>query len=213
MIKNESIRWCLLAALILALILVPFALFGERLELWTAAFLDSAREHRTTVALVLGGLLAADFILPTPSSLVSTACGLLLGFIPGTLVSLTGMTVSCALGYALGRFGRTAVRRRLLSEHDLDRLDRLYRRTGDWLIVVTRAVPVLAEAAVLFAGMGRMPLKRFFILSILSNTGISLVYSLTGSLTSGAVSFFASFAGAILLPLAAMLIMRRKESA
>ncbi len=123
------------------------------------------------------------------------------------------MTISCALGYLLGRFGRTAVRQRLLSDHDLTRLESLYRRTGDWLIVVTRAVPVLAEASVIFAGMGRMPLKRFFGLSLLSNAGISLVYALTGSLTSGAVSFFAAFAGAILLPLAAMLIMHHRNPA
>ena len=213
MIKNETARWCLLAALILALILIPFALFGAQIEEWTACFLETARAHRLTAALVLGGLLAGDFILPTPSSLISTACGLLLGIGFGTLTSLTGMTASCILAYLLGRFGRTALRNRLLSEHDLTRLERLYQRAGDWVVVITRPVPVLAEAAVLTAGMGRMPFARFILLSTLSNLGISLAYALVGALSAGADSFLWSFAGAILLPLAAMLLINRRTKA
>ncbi|MDD4736693.1 MAG: VTT domain-containing protein, partial [Kiritimatiellae bacterium] len=199
----------LLATLILALILIPFVLFGTWIEEWTVRFIETAREHRLLSAAVLGGLLAGDVVLPTPSSLISTACGLLLGGPLGTLTSLLGMSISCTLGYALGRFGRTALRNRMLSETDLVRLEHLYQRTGDWLVVITRPVPVLAEAAVIVAGMGRMPFARFLLLSTLSNLGISLVYALVGAFSADSGAFFWSFAGAILLPLAALLLMKR----
>ena len=210
MIQNETARWCLLATLILALILIPFALFGGPIEGWITRFLETAREHRLLSVVVLGGLLAGDVVLPTPSSLISTACGLLLGVTLGTLTSLLGMSISCALGYALGRFGRATLRDHLLSASDLERLERLYQRTGDWLVVVTRPVPVLAEAAVIVAGMGRMSFARFLFLTTLSNLGISLVYALVGAFSANAGVFFWSFAGAILLPLAALLLMKRR---
>ena len=56
-------------------------LFGEFIENWTRNFLDAASGHSILVAVVLSALLGSDILLPIPSSVVSTAAGLLLGFI------------------------------------------------------------------------------------------------------------------------------------
>lgn len=201
-------RWLLLCTIILAAILVPFFLFGEKIESWTDAFLQSASDRAAWIAAFVGFLLASDILLPVPSSLVSTAAGLFLGFLSGTLTSWAGMTISCLVGLWLGRkFGRPLAVR-LVGEKELQRLEELGRRFGDWVMVISRPVPVLAEASVLFAGIGRMPTHRFVLLTTLSNLGISAVYAAVGAFSATINSFLLAFAGAILLPLLTMVAVR-----
>jgi uncharacterized membrane protein YdjX (TVP38/TMEM64 family) len=89
-------RWTVVFLLTVAFILISFALFGNQIEQWTRAFVDSNAGWWTTAA-VFAGLLALDIFLPVPSSLVSTAAGALLGFWGGVVISWTGMSAACAL--------------------------------------------------------------------------------------------------------------------
>lgn len=208
---SVSLRWAALVVLVLALILVPFAIWGEQIEVWTHTFIESAGDNAGWVMLVLGGLLAFDILLPVPSSLVSAACGLLLGFVPGALTSFVGMLLSCVLGFGLGaRLGRPFATK-LVGAAELARLERLSQRFGDWTVIVTRPVPVLAEAAVLFAGMGRMSWPRFILLAGLANLGVSLVYAAVGAFSATLDSFLWAFAGAVILPGLGMLIFQQRE--
>lgn len=200
--------YCLLGIAILTLILVPFMLWGTAIERGVDDFVKSAGRRPLLVAAVLGGLLASDILLPIPSSLVSTSTGVLLGFMWGTLVSFAGMTVSCVAGYWLGARGGRPLGRRLVGDGDLRRLETFSRRFGDFMIVVARSVPVLAEASVIFAGMGRMPFRRFFIMTMLADLGISAVYAAVGAFASAAESFLLAFAGALVLPLLALVATR-----
>ncbi|MCP4451931.1 MAG: VTT domain-containing protein, partial [Planctomycetes bacterium] len=145
---------------------------------------------------------------PIPSSIVSTACGLLLGATMGTAVSLLGMTISCLLGYWLGRGCGRTLAVRLVSLNDLDRFQSVHARFEDWAVVISRPIPVLAEVSVLFAGLSCMPAPRFFLLSALANMGVSLGYALVGAYASSANAFFVAFAGALLLPGLFMLVAR-----
>ena len=207
----KVLRWLFLVILVLALILVPFLLFGAQIETWTRAFIEKAEARPLLSALVLGGFLAGDVVLPVPSSILSTGCGVLLGIAAGTLVSFIGMTISCVFGFALGRLARPLAGR-LLGANEAARLARIRGRFGDWMIVITRPVPVLAEAAVLFAGMGRMRARRFMLLTTLANLGISLVYATIGALSATVNSFLLAFIGAIVLPGILMMITRQRTS-
>jgi uncharacterized membrane protein YdjX (TVP38/TMEM64 family)/ubiquinone/menaquinone biosynthesis C-methylase UbiE len=210
---TDAARWILLTVLVFMAILLPFILFESQIEAWTRQFIDSAAQQPGLVALVLGGLLASDIVLPIPSSLTSTATGLLLGFGRGLLVSLVGMTISCIIGYWVGqRFGRP-VASRIVGKDGIERLEELSQRVGNWAIVIARPVPMLAEASVLFAGMSRMPLYQYLMLSTLSNLGISAVYAAVGALSATVNSFLMAFAGSILVPLIAMLLVRTKPRA
>jgi len=211
-LSQSTYRWVLLSTGVLAIILVPFFLFGEQIETWTESFLESASNQSTWVALVLGSLLATDILVPVPSSLTSTAAGFFLGLAGGTATSLAGMTVSCVVGYWLGaRFGRP-VANRLVGEQELARLEKLSQRFGDWVIVVTRAVPVLAEASALFAGISGMPMHQFLLLSTLSNLGISAVYAAVGAFSATVNSFLFAFGGSILVPLLAMILTKGRQN-
>ncbi len=72
-------RWTLISLLILALILVPFLLFEDYFNALAAQF-ASGEGSTWYAAVALGGLLASDVVLPIPSSIVSAAAGVLLGF-------------------------------------------------------------------------------------------------------------------------------------
>lgn len=204
---KRYLRLTLLLLIVFALIIVPFLFFGEVIDAWVASYLEDASRNKGFAAVLLGGLLALDIILPTPSSIVSTACGLLFGFMGGTLVSLAGMTISCVLGYFLGRWARP-VAGRMLGPKELEWLDGMNARWGRWVIVIARPVPVLAEASMLFAGMGRMNALTLFGLSFLANLGISAVYAAVGATAATVNSFILALVGAMTIPLAAIGLSR-----
>jgi membrane protein DedA with SNARE-associated domain len=89
-------------------------------------------------------------------------------------------------------------------------LHRLGERYGSWAVVVTRPVPVLAEAAVVFAGFGRMSWPRFSLMTLAANLGISAMYAGIGAFAVTAHSFLAAFGGAIALPGLLMLVVRSR---
>ena len=188
-----------LAALFVA-ILVPFLLWEDPFNAWADTLLkkDAASTGRVFAAITL--LLAADIVLPIPSSIVSTSAGYLLGFALGLAAGWTGMMLACIGGYALGRYAGHGLLRRLLSEEEIGLTKRDFERRGDWLIVVSRPVPMLAEASVIIAGALARPPARFLLISALSNLGIAAVYAAAGAFSAGLDSFFMAFAAAIIVP-------------
>ena len=200
--------WSAFAGLLLALVLIPFFLFGGTLEQLTHRFLE-ARPPEWQVAMLLGGLLAGDVALPVPSSLVGTAAGSLLGFGLGAATSWAGMMVGCGLGYLLGARAGAPALRRMAGEAELTRVAHASERHGPWFLLVFRAVPVLAEVSVVFAGTSRMAPRAFFTVCALANLGVSLTYSAVGAFAAGAGSFLLFFAGMVLVPGLALALVRR----
>jgi uncharacterized membrane protein YdjX (TVP38/TMEM64 family) len=200
--------WLAFAGLLLALVLVPFFLFGGAIEELAHRFLE-ARPPVWQVALLLGGLLAGDVALPVPSSLVGTAAGSLLGFGLGTATAWAGMMVGCGLGYLLGARAGAPTLRRMAGEAELARVAQAAERHGPWFLLVFRAVPVLAEVSVVFSGTSRMSPRVFFTVCALANLGVSLTYSAVGAFAAGAGSFLLFFAGMVLVPGLALALVRR----
>jgi uncharacterized membrane protein YdjX (TVP38/TMEM64 family) len=211
MFSTTAARWMMIGTGITMFVLIPFMLWGAQIEAWTEDFLESASGHSTLIAVVLGSLLASDIVTPVPNSLITTAAGLFLGFVRGTLTSTIGMAVSCIVGYWLGmKFGRPLANR-LVGEPELKRLEKLTDRFGYWAIAMSRAVPVLGEAAVLFAGMSRMPMRRFLLVSTLSCLGLSAVYGAAGAFSAKLDSFVLAFCASILVSAIGMFIVSRLE--
>jgi uncharacterized membrane protein YdjX (TVP38/TMEM64 family) len=197
-------RLPLAGLLLFTAIIVPFTIWEDAILAWTDRFTHTPG-NAGAVAATLAALLAADIVLPVPSSLVSTAAGALLGFLPGTLTSWIGMTLGSLAGYALGKTSSP----RWLGAADRERLEHARTKWGDWIIIVFRPVPVLAEASCVFAGASAMPLRRFALLASLANLGISLAYSATGAFAASRESFLLAFAGAVTIPAIAMFLLRR----
>ncbi len=196
---GASLRWLLLGLALLALVLVPFAIWEEPVTAAVEEFVASGRSRLTT-ALGLGLLLCADVFLPVPSSLLASASGLLLGFADGALVNWLGMQAGALLGYAVGRSAGRAGARRLLGDTELERAASCHRAWGGVSLIASRAVPVLAESSVVLAGLVRMPLPRFGWLTAASNAAVALVYAGVGAYAFQARAFLLAFGASILLP-------------
>lgn len=173
-------RAAILFLLVSSAVLITFAAWGDAIDAWTRATVEKAGGDRVLVAAVLFLVLASDILLPVPSSLASTSCGLFLGLWTGFAVSFAAMSASAAAGYALGRFcsDRAA---RLVGASDMAALRSFQRRFGPWLLLAMRPVPVLAEASAVFAGIGRMPVKSAALQLALGNAVVSMLYAAVGA--------------------------------
>jgi uncharacterized membrane protein YdjX (TVP38/TMEM64 family) len=196
-------RWGILVGLMFALVIVPFVLFESQFER-LAAWLAEGHASGSASAATIGALLALDVFLPVPSSIVSTAAGVLLGFWRGVAVIWIGMTVGCAVGYALGARAAGAARR-LVGAEGLERAAAVMDRYGRWALVVCRPIPVLAESSIVFAGLVRTPLGPFTWLTALANLGIAFAYAAVGAFSMQVQSFLLTFIAALALPGLAML--------
>jgi membrane protein DedA with SNARE-associated domain len=84
-------------------------------------------------------------------------------------------------------------------------------RHGNWVVLVSRGVPVLAEASTLLAGATRVSPWRFALVTTLGNIGLSAAYALIGVLNlSGAAAILAPFAFGIVVPGLAILALSRR---
>jgi len=201
-------RWAILWVVLIGMVLLPFLLFEQQFNAF-AEFVTRSDTSRWLVAGAIFSLLALDVFLPVPSSIVSTAAGVLLGFTIGTAVVWGGMMTGCLLGYAVGSRGSPAARR-LVGEDGIARAEGLVKRYGDLTIVLCRPVPVLAEASVVFAGLVHAHYGRFVRLTAASNLGIAAGYAAVGAYSRrlDSYSFLIAFAGALLLPGVFILLSR-----
>lgn len=181
-------------AAVIALIAVPFVLFGTAVEEWTgeATGLDTPR---TVVAVLIFGLLAADVVAPIPASLVCSAAGVALGGVVGTLVAAAGMSCGCLIGFGLARRGQAVV-----TGPEFRTLEAAVRRYGLLALVVCRPVPVLAEATVLVAGAMGVPFWRAVGVSTAANLGVAAAYAVPGAVADGPGWVLVVFAASCAVP-------------
>jgi membrane protein DedA with SNARE-associated domain len=168
-----------LIVFVLLVPILPFLVFGEPFEAWPALWQD-APPSRSVLAALTVGLLALDILLPVPSSVVNTLAGAQLGAPLGTAVCWLGMSLGAVLGFILARYGGRPLAERFCKAEQLRQMERLSFRYGPGILVLFRAVPVLAEASVLLVGLNRLTWRRFLPPVMLSNLGIALAYAWFG---------------------------------
>lgn len=145
------------------LVAAPFLIWGEYFDdrLSQDRLLSWFGRFRGTAWLAGIALLVSDLILPIPNTMVMAALGVLYGPFVGGLFSTLGNCLSGLLGYAAcRRFGRPLARR-LLSDEELAEAERLFARSGGWIVAGSRWLPILPEAIACMAGLARMPVRRF----------------------------------------------------
>ena len=197
---SALVKWTGAGLVLLGLILVPFLLLeAQTLEI-ARALLGSDGQAGALLALAIVALFTGDVFLPVPSSLVSVAAVALFGWAGGLLIWI-GMTIGCGLGYWLGRRAARPLAQRFIGPDEVARAQRIATDLGPATLVLTRAVPVLAEASTIAAGLAAMPFGQFVLATGLANAGIALVYSAWGAAASGSAGSFAIlFAAALAVP-------------
>lgn len=199
-------RWAVLWLAVIALVLIPFFLFEEQFNAF-AAEIAGGRVSPLAATAAIAALLTFDVLLPVPSSIVSTAAGVLLGFTLGTAIVWGGMMAGCLVAYALGARG-SGVAGRFVGAESLERARALAARHGEWAIVICRPIPVLAEATIVAAGLVRAPLRRVLMLAGAANLGIAAGYAAVGAFAMRVDSFVIAFAGALLIPAVALAVAK-----
>lgn len=139
------------------------------------------------------GLMVIDAVLPAASELVMLYAGALAagaftgqhvvlfgwridshfwGFVAMSLAGVAGNTFGSVIGWAIGFYGgRPLVERRgrwlHLGPENLDRAERWFARWGDWAVFLGRVTPVIRSFVSIPAGVAKMPLGRFTVLTTL----------------------------------------------
>jgi uncharacterized membrane protein YdjX (TVP38/TMEM64 family) len=179
-ITNRTVRLLLaLAAGAIAVPVIPWILWGARLDHAVADWLDPLPPPAVLAAAEIG-VLAADIILPVPSSLVATLGGASLGVAVGTLCGSVGLTIGSLAGWLLGRIaGRRSFE--ALDAHERAAVAARRRTLGPLLVVVSRPMPIRAEAGALKAGAAGMTWPTFLAAAAPANGVIALAWSLAGA--------------------------------
>ncbi len=197
-LMHTVVRWSLFVIILLGLILVPFALFEGSLGDFFSGLKEGAEERPWLFGLWVGLLLASDVFLPVPSSIANTALGSVCGFWWGGIFAFVGLTLGCYMAYAVGAFAGQGAIRALLGEQEKARMELLYSKLGFFFLVTCRPIPVLAEASVLVAGLGRANLKLFSLAILPSNAAIAFGYAYAGSKATDSHGFLWIFLSVVL---------------
>lgn len=199
----------LLITIVLILPLLVIALSGEmflpQVERW--------RDNPPTPALLatlIAAILASDVFLPVPSGPVSTLAGSALGAWPGALTSCLGMTMGAAIAFGLARRWGRPLAQRWTSAERLADLEAACREHGLWMLVVTRPLPILAEACALLTGALQMSWTRFLPAVVASNLVISAAYAHLGEQATQQGWLPLALCMAVAAPLAIAVVWRRR---
>lgn len=205
---KPAFRAALFLAVLFAIPIVPFLWLGESFE---AGLLKSLSEpsSRGVVASWVIGLLAADMFLPVPSSAVITYAGGTLGLFTGTMTAWVGLSLGAAGGFGLARLFGESIARRFSESEDVERMSRFTQRHGATALVLTRALPILAEACVLMLGAGRLSWRQFLLPMLASNLLLSLTYAACGAFFKGSNAFPVAIVASGAVPLIAAILIRR----
>lgn len=199
----------ILASVAVAVPLVPFLAFGTRLDHLVARWLDPLPTPPVLAAIEVG-VLAADLLLPVPSSMVATLGGAHLGVGIGTACGWLGMTAGAMLGWWLGHTAAAASLARLTTE-ERETVSRQRRRYGSLAVVLTRPLPLLAEAAAIMAGAAGMGWREFLLAAGSGNLAIALVWSFAGAVGRHADSLQWVLVASLAVPVAITWVVMRRN--
>lgn len=120
-------------------------------------------------------MLAENLFPPIPSEAILPLTGFLVGrgdlaFLPALAVATSGSLLGAFALYALGRWGGRGLILRhgkllRVTEAELDRADEWFVRYGDWVVLFGRMVPFVRSVVSIPAGLSRMPVLRFAVLT------------------------------------------------
>ncbi len=203
-------RATVLLVLILSIPIVPFLLLGESFEQQIESFLQESSQASVSFHFFLiVGVLAIDLFLPIPSSAVSTYGGGVLGTGLATLASWIGMTVGAVVGFWLARTLGKPFTSRFVGEQDRQRMEGFARRFGPLALVLTRALPILAEACVLLMGTTQLSWRRFLVPVVVCNLLVSFSYAACGEFFQGKDALPVAVVASGTIPLLLALSIRR----
>lgn len=128
---------------------------------------------------IVGAMVAENVFPPIPSEIVLPLAGYevergTLNFVATVLAATVGSLLGAYVLYAIGRFGGRPVVLRWgkvlrVGATDLERSERWFDRWGDWVVLGGRVVPLARSLVSIPAGLTRMGLGRFTVLTVVGS--------------------------------------------
>lgn len=177
-------RLFLIFLILAALVLIPFAIMGERIE--DAMSMENtvkALQARGQWAWAVGiGLLLADLFLPVLGTVVMSALGLTYGWLLGGIFASLGSIGAGLLAYGLCRGAGRGIAEKIAGKEGLEQGERLFSgEAGGWLIALSRWMPVLPEVMACMAGLTKMPLPKFVVALASGSVPLGFTFAAIGS--------------------------------
>ncbi len=199
--------WWRIAALVfalLALILVPFALWGDAMDHAAPQWLNGSASNAALFGFASLGvaLLVIDVVLPVPSSVVAVALCWALGPLWGGMSVAAGVFAAFLAGYGIGRLLPEARLRQWVGPRVWDAVRANAQRHALWWVVLARPLPVLSELTALFAGVWRLPAASVFPPAAMASAATGALYGGSVWLSARAPSALLMFAVLLALPAA-----------
>ena len=191
-------RWALIAIVALCIPSLPFVVVGE---LPGERWLSAHDVHALRFALVGAALLAADVLLPIPSSVLGTMLGARLGFGAGFVAAFAGLMAGQAAAYLVSRA--------LLRRH----AGALPAAPTLAAVFLSRPVPVLAEAVAIAAGAARVSAPQFLLACAAGNAVYAGALALNGAALLPGAPIGPGLLLPMLLPVAGWLIWQHRQRA
>jgi len=126
---------------------------------------------------ILIGMTMESMVFPIPSEAIMPFAGFLIyegrfSFAGVIFFSTLGSIIGSLLSYAMGKYGGKPFVNRfgkylLLDSADLGATERFFARYGEWTIFISRFIPVIRHLISIPAGISKMNLIRFSILTII----------------------------------------------
>lgn len=137
------------------------------------------------LAILVVVLLYADLIIAVPTMTVAMLAGHFLGWPLGASVTLMGLFLAGLSGYFLSRhFGTTLLQRIYRNGDKLNEIQQAFNRSGPWVLISCRALPILPEVSCCMAGATRMEFIKFLPLFTLGTVPYALIVTYAGSVSS-----------------------------
>jgi len=188
---RQAVKATLFVLFVMALVCVPFVLFGEE---YVLPLLETRAQQTGALTALTIVLLACDSVAPVPSTLVIMYLAAKTGWIAGVVGGTLGL---CAGVLAAAWLGRAAVGRlapRFFPEAELSRLRESLQSRLTLTLACLRSVPVLAETSIIVAAATGVPTGRIFGVTVLPNLVVATIYSVAAddSFTTAALALFAT---------------------
>lgn len=203
------IRLLTLITILLALPLLTVSLWSGPLENWIESWQDtppSAGWLATALVLVL----AADILLPVPSGPLITLAGGHLGVPLTAMTAWLGLMLGSVAAFGITKRWGGKLARKLASPEDLATLQAMADKHDTWLLLVTRPLPILAEATVLLCGALDTRWSRLLWTLAIANAAVALTFAALGQQAEQQEWMTIAIVLSIVVPLAATQLVRQR---
>ena len=193
-------KWISFITVIITTLILPLIFFETSFVKYGEMALKWAGENSLYVSLVVISALTLDVFLPVPNGLTNTLAGISLGWAKASFVVWLGLNTGAILGYFVGRFAARPIAKKLIGDKDLAQAEESAKNIDILGLILARPVPAFAELSTLAAGMIKMPFKKFFYVIVITNIGVTIIFSGLGAAALSNESSTIAFFGVAIFP-------------